>query len=36
MKVNPDPNNMKPMNPWPLIIMLIVVGYIVANLQGWI
>ena len=36
MRLTHDPNNPKPMNVWPLIIMLLVVGYIIANLQGWI
>ncbi len=30
-----QPEDMKPMNAWPLIVMLLVVGAIVGMVNGW-
>ena len=30
-----QPEDMKPMNPLPLIAMALVVGYLVGALNGW-
>lgn len=35
MRPAPDPTDLKPINPWPLILLLVVVGYVVGKLQGW-
>ncbi len=30
-----QPEDMKPINVWPLLVMAVVIGYIVGAANGW-